>query len=71
MQRYGQNAFINGVIDEALADANKKGVHGKDVTPFLLAAVKDKTEGKSLDSNIQLVYNNARLGAKIAAEYCK
>ena len=66
-----EESFINGVIDEALADANKKGVHGKDVTPFLLAAVKDKTEGKSLDSNIQLVYNNARLGAKIAAEYCK
>ena len=66
-----EESFINGVIDEALADAKEKGIHGKDVTPFLLAAVKDKTEGKSLDSNIQLVYNNARLGAKIAVEFCK
>ena len=66
-----EESFINGVIDEALADAKEKGIHGKDVTPFLLAAVKDKTEGKSLDSNIQLVYNNARLGAQIAVEFCK
>ena len=66
-----EEKYINAVIDEALVDAKAQGIHGKDTTPFLLAAVKDKTEGKSLDSNIQLVYNNARLGAKIAAEYCK
>ena len=62
---------INAVIEEALADAKEKGIKGKDTTPFLLAAVKEKTSGKSLDSNIQLVYNNARLGAQIAVEYCK
>ncbi len=62
---------INAVIEEALQDAKAQGIHGKDTTPFLLAAVKEKTAGKSLDSNIQLVYNNARLGAKIAVEYCK
>lgn len=71
-QKYAMDEdAINAVIEEALADAKKCGIHGKDTTPFLLAAVKEKTHGKSLDSNIQLVYNNARLGAQIAVEYCK
>ena len=43
-----------------------QGIHGKETTPFLLARVKDLTGGDSLDSNIQLVYNNARLAAKTA-----
>ena len=46
------------------------GIHGKATTPFLLAKVKDLTGGNSLASNIQLVYNNARLAAKTAAAYC-
>ena len=58
-------------INKALEDMEAKGVKGKDCTPFLLAAIKDITKGKSLDSNIQLVFNNARLGAKIAKEYAK
>ena len=62
---------MNAVIEEALNDAKVQGIKGKDTTPFLLAAVKEKTSGKSLDSNIQLVYNNAKLGAQIAVEYCK
>ena len=53
-------------IDEAVAEANRLGIHGKETTPFLLARVKDLTGGDSLDSNIQLVYNNARLAAKTA-----
>lgn len=64
-------AYMHQVIEEALQDAKEQGVHGKDCTPFLLAAVKEKTGGASLDSNIQLVYNNARLGADIASELCK
>ena len=40
-------------------------------TPFLLATIKDITGGDSLDSNIQLVFNNARLAAQTAAELCK
>lgn len=66
-----QEDEINAVIEEALEDAKAQGIKGKDTTPFLLAAIKEKTKGQSLDSNIQLVYNNARLGAKIAIEYSK
>lgn len=59
-------AVINGAIDKAIAEASKEGVRGKDVTPFLLARVKDLTGGDSLESNIALVMNNARLAAAIA-----
>ena len=59
---------INKAIDEAVAEANKLGIHGKETTPFLLAKIKDITGGDSLASNIQLVYNNARLAAKTAGE---
>ena len=62
---------IDRAIDEAIADLRAQGIHGKETTPFLLARVKDLTGGDSLESNIQLVYNNARLAAKTAAEYCK
>ncbi|MCD8344279.1 MAG: pseudouridine-5'-phosphate glycosidase [Oscillospiraceae bacterium] len=58
---------INAAIDQAVREAAEQGVHGKLVTPFLLARVKELTGGDSLDSNIQLVYNNARLAAKTAA----
>ena len=60
--------FIQSKIDEALKDAQEKGVQGKDITPFLLARIDKITEGKSLEANIQLVYNNARLSADIARE---
>ena len=59
---------INKAIDEAVTEANKLGIHGKETTPFLLAKIKDITGGDSLASNIQLVYNNAKLAAKTAAE---
>ena len=58
---------INAAIDQAIAECNEKGIKGKDTTPFLLARIKDITGGDSLDSNIQLVLNNARLAAKTAA----
>ena len=61
---------INKAIDEAVAEANKLGIKGKETTPFLLAKIKDLTGGDSLDSNIQLVYNNARLAARTAAALC-
>ena len=62
---------INKAIDEAVAEANATGIHGKQTTPFLLAKIKEITGGNSLDSNIQLVYNNARLAAQIAVNMCK
>ena len=58
---------INKAIDEAIAEANRLGIRGKETTPFLLAKVKDLTGGDSLASNIQLVLNNARLAARTAA----
>ncbi|MEQ8390783.1 MAG: pseudouridine-5'-phosphate glycosidase [Thalassospira sp.] len=57
---------IEGAIDDALAAAKTQNILGRDVTPFLLERVTKLTEGKSLDANIALVRNNARLGAKIA-----
>ncbi len=64
-------AVINAAIDRAIAEAEAQGIHGKETTPFLLAKVKDLTGGDSLESNIKLVFNNAALAAKTAAELCK
>ncbi|MCJ2377509.1 pseudouridine-5'-phosphate glycosidase [Vibrio sp. ZSDZ34] len=61
---------ITNAIDTALAEAEEQGIAGKESTPFLLARVCELTGGNSLDSNIQLVLNNARLGAAIAKSYC-
>ena len=58
---------INKAIDEAVAEANARGIKGKQTTPFLLAKIKDITGGDSLASNIRLVYNNAQLAARVAA----
>ena len=61
-------ARINAAIDQAVADSLRLGIHGKEVTPYLLARVKELTGGDSLDANIQLVLNNARLAARTAKE---
>lgn len=67
-EEYSMNADrINAAIDEAVADAKKLGIHGKETTPYLLARIKDITGGDSLAANIELVLNNARLAAKVAA----
>lgn len=60
--------IIARVIDKALVEAHSLGVKGKETTPFLLAKIQEITGGDSLDANIQLVYNNARLAAKISQE---
>jgi pseudouridylate synthase len=57
---------IEQVISEAVRQQVAAGVKGKESTPFLLAKVKELTGGDSLDSNIQLVYNNAKVGAQLA-----
>lgn len=62
-------AEIGGIIEQALADMDAQGIHGKDATPFLLGRIVEITEGASLTANIALVNNNARLGAQVAAEY--
>ena len=61
---------INAAIDQAIAECNAKGIKGKQTTPFLLARVAELTGGNSLASNIQLVYNNAKLAAQTAVHYC-
>lgn len=57
---------ITSIIETALQEAEENNIHGKDVTPFLLGKVVELTEGKSLEANIELVKNNAILGAKLA-----
>ena len=59
---------INNAIESALNEANEKDITGKKVTPFLLDKVKTITAGKSLDANIELVYNNAKVAAQIAKD---
>lgn len=58
-------------ISSALKEQNEKGIKGKESTPFLLSKVKELTKGKSLEANIELVLNNARLASKIAKELVK
>jgi pseudouridine-5'-phosphate glycosidase len=62
---------VDAAIDQALADAQAQGLAGKAVTPFLLARVNDLTGGDSLAGNIELVRNNARLAAAVAAAYAE
>ena len=62
---------MEAVINRALDAAKAEGVHGKDTTPFLLAHIKDYTEGVSFASNLQLAYNNARVASRIAIELAK
>ncbi|SFN38541.1 pseudouridine-5'-phosphate glycosidase [Proteiniclasticum ruminis] len=64
-------AFITKVIEDAVVEANEKGIKGKETTPFLLAKIKEITGGDSLESNIQLVFNNAEVAAKVAVAYSK
>ena len=59
---------INNAIESALKEAEEKNISGKKVTPFLLDRVKTITDGKSLDANIELVYNNAKVAAQIAKD---
>lgn len=65
------NEYINKFIDDAINEASRLQIKGKDTTPFLLKAIADATQNKSLDANIALIYNNAKVGANIAKEYCK
>lgn len=62
---------INQAIDQAVKESREQGIHGKATTPFLLARVAELTGGDSLASNIQLVFNNAKVAAQTAVAYCK
>ena len=62
---------INKAIDQAVAESVEQGIKGKESTPFLLARVAELTGGDSLESNIQLVYNNAKVAAQTAVALSK
>ena len=61
--------YINGIIDQAIKEAEENNIIGKDSTPFLLGKIKDLTDGKSLDVNIELVKHNAKIGSQIAVSF--
>ena len=63
--------MMNEAINEAIIEADKEKIIGKEITPYLLSKVNELTEGKSLDANIKLIENNAALAAKIATHYMK
>jgi pseudouridine-5'-phosphate glycosidase len=60
---------IDIVIADAIAEMQQQGIRGKDTTPFLLSSIAERTGGRSLDTNIQLVLNNARIAAAIATQF--
>jgi pseudouridine-5'-phosphate glycosidase len=57
---------IDAVIAEAITEMNTRGITGSETTPFLLARIAERTGGRSLAANIELVVNNARLAAQVA-----
>ena len=71
-EKYAMDSkIINNAIEKALHMADEQGIKGKEITPFLLKNIVELTGGDSLESNIQLVLNNAALGAEISKEVCK
>lgn len=61
--------YINKEIDKAIEEMESLGIKGKEETPFLLSKIVELTGGKSLETNIKLILNNAKLGAQIAKKY--
>ncbi|NWS80103.1 YOW5 protein, partial [Toxostoma redivivum] len=70
-ERAAQGQAIEEAIQQALSQARSKGITGKEVTPFLLQKLIELTDGKSLDSNLALIQNNARVGSCIAVALSK
>ena len=66
-----ESVMMNEAINEAIIEANKEKIIGKEITPYLLSKVNEITQGKSLNANIKLIQNNAALAAKIAIHYMK
>ena len=63
--------MMNEAINEAIIEVDKEKITGKEITPYLLSKVNEITQGKSLNSNIKLIQNNAVLASKIAIHYMK
>ena len=62
---------LDEVLERAWAAADEQGIHGQATTPFLLDFIRVATDGRSLDANTALYFNNIRLAAQIAAELTK
>ena len=58
---------LERILSDALELAEKRNIRGKEITPFLLSQMSEKSAGKTLRANIALLENNARIAAKIAA----
>jgi pseudouridine-5'-phosphate glycosidase len=59
---------MESILADALADADKEGISGKEITPFLLSEMSRRSEGRTLTANIELLKNNATVAAEIAIE---
>ncbi len=62
---------INEYIEQAIQNAERQGISGKAITPYLLKEINQLTDGQSLTTNLSLVKNNAKVGAQIAVAYQK
>ena len=62
---------INDIIDKSIIEMNNLGIKGKEETPYLLSKIAELSNGESLEANIKLILNNAKLGSLIAKEYAK
>ncbi|XP_064894412.1 uncharacterized protein LOC102089100 isoform X4 [Columba livia] len=65
-ERAASGQVIEEATQQALSEARSKGITGKELTPFMLQKINELTDGKSLDSNLALIQNNARVGSCIA-----
>lgn len=63
--------YIDNIIANAVKEAEEKHIVGKNITPFLLGKIVEMTSGKSLEANIKLVKNNAKVGAQLAVQFFK
>ncbi|XP_009491267.2 uncharacterized protein LOC104038583 [Pelecanus crispus] len=70
-ERAASVQVIEEAIQQALSEARSKGITGKELTPFMLQKINELTDGKSLDSNLALIQNNARVGSCIAVALSK
>lgn len=64
-------AEVEDFVQEALRESTQRGIHGKEMTPFLLSYLVSKTQGKTLKTNIAIIKNNAQLGAQLAKALCQ
>lgn len=71
IQNSMEKDFIDNAIQAAIVEMNNLGIKGKETTPYLLSKIASITKGKSLESNIALVYNNCKLGAEISVQLSK